>query len=82
MDEHLTYEEISQAFIAYLADSDIEGLRYGDFWRILDDRGAKIKGRNGKVQRDRVYRALTLDPRLVKAKPGFFSLAADESTPD
>ena len=68
----MTYEEISQAFLDHLDGSGAEGMSYGNFWRILDERGSRIQGRNGKVQRDRVYRALTLDPRIVKAKPGYF----------
>jgi hypothetical protein len=73
MDEFMTYGDISQAFLDHLDESGLEGMSYGNFWRVLDERGARIQGRNGKVQRDRVYRALSLDARIEKLKPGFFS---------
>ena len=72
MDEFMTDEDISQAFLDYLDESGLEGMSYSNFWSVFDARGARIPGKNGRIQRNRVYRALTLDPRIEMAQPGFF----------
>ena len=55
MSTFMTYEQISQAFLEYLDEAELEGLSYGNFWRVLNARGAQIEGRNPKVQHDRCY---------------------------
>jgi hypothetical protein len=77
VDTFLSYEEISRAFLDHLEKTRLVGMSYGEFWRVLQEQGKQVRGRNGKVQRDFVYRALTLDPLVEKAKPGFFVRRAD-----
>jgi len=71
----MTSEEICQVFFEYLRESGLEGVAYGDLWRLLSGRGARIRGSSPKNQRDTVYRVLTSNPRIVKTKPGFFAPA-------
>lgn len=75
VDTYLSYEEIAQAFVDHLAERGLDGMSYGDFWRVLQEKGQTVRGRNRKVQKDFVYRALTLDDRLQKVRPGFFAPA-------
>jgi hypothetical protein len=76
MDEPLSDEAIAQAFLTYLDETGVKGMKYGEFWRILIERGLVVPGRNGKVQRDRVWRALSKDRRIRRSAPGFFDRAS------
>ena len=68
----MTQEDISQAFLDYIDESGLEGTSYSNLWSVFYERGARIPGKNGRIQRNKVYRALTLDPRIEMAQPGYF----------
>ena len=57
VDEFMTQEAIRDAFFAYLKQTGLEGVAYGTFWSVMHDRGAKIRGRTRKNERDRVFTA-------------------------
>ena len=76
VDEAISNEAICEAFLEHLEEKNLDGMSYGDFWRVLHARGLRARGRSAKNERDSVYRALSSDSRIVKAKPGFFVRSA------
>ena len=80
MARELGDEEIADAFLAHLRKTGLEGMHYGDFWRVLQADGLRVEGRNPKVQRDRVYRLLSNDSRVEKSAPGYFTSRDVKST--
>lgn len=73
-ESYVSPDAIRRAFLDYVREAPAQELSYQEVWRRLRSAGVKLRGGTPKKERDTVYKALLSSSKILRVRPGVFTL--------